>query len=799
MFGRVSSLDEIKNFPVRIAPYIAEYDSYLRGVEWVAYGNGAMEFNPSDMTVTGIEEGIGWIEARKNGRCIFICYVVTQDIFSQYPDRVQQYLSLDGTAIGTMSCKTYEQNPDVDPLLLRTEWYLCAISMSKAGKSDDEIRAALNEKFELRMTDDLFRIFISEIEFGDRGGYTRENLKLSFDGLRSLLNFFWFQYAAYSIATLDTVNVYTPVTAQEAIEEQEYARRLSGNYRGKTDAASLVGKSGKLSMRITYENRQYETVEIDGEKQKIYVPFAMLTGMLLDNEIFSNVEVSNGKVVSDGDRTVVIGLALPGLGENLGLDADVVEIPSYVEISADVTNFEMTNTVTVATNELFNKLDLSGFDKIDQLESKLQELNDGVQQLVSGSSELYDGIATLLEKSDELVAGINQLAEGAQKLKDGSGKLTAGAGELKNGAGELADGLHTLVGHNDELNSGAKKVYETLLLTAQTQLEAAGLALPQDLTIENYNTVLSAVKEALSESNVRKQAQAVALEKITEKVEAARPTITAAVTAEVRKNVEAQVTAAVRELAAVLETQGMTLDDYRKGVEAGVISEEQQKAITAAVDAQMASDGVKAKITAATDLQMQTAEVQALISENTDAQVKQLIESNMQSDGVKAQIEEAVAKAKAGVQSIDQLIAGLDEYDEFYKGIADYTDGAKDASDGADALKQGASDLYDGSVTLDAGIRELLTGILKMKDGAPALTDGIGKLKDGSMQLRDGLQILDEQGMQKLTAAVNGDLKELVARVRATVEVSKDYTAFSGISDEMKGSVRFIIRTDAIK
>lgn len=264
MFGRVSSLDEIKNFPVRIAPYIAEYDSYLRGVEWVAYGNGAMEFNPSDMTVTGIEEGIGWIEARKNGRCIFICYVVTQDIFSQYPDRVQQYLSLDGTAIGTMSCKTYEQNPDVDPLLLRTEWYLCAISMSKAGKSDDEIRAALNEKFELRMTDDLFRIFISEIEFGDRGGYTRENLKLSFDGLRSLLNFFWFQYAAYSIATLDTVNVYTPVTAQEAIEEQEYARRLSGNYRGKTeeilDSFTQNGESSSVVIGTSYNQKKWNEV-----------------------------------------------------------------------------------------------------------------------------------------------------------------------------------------------------------------------------------------------------------------------------------------------------------------------------------------------------------------------------------------------------------------------------------------------------------------------------------------------------------------------------------------------------------
>lgn len=568
-----------------------------------------------------------------------------------------------------------------------------------------------------------------------------------------------------------------------------------------TDAASLIGKSGKLSMRITYENRQYETVEIDGEKQKIYVPFAMLTGLLLDNEVFANVQVSNGKVVSDGDRTVVIGLALPGLGENLGLDADVLEIPSEVEISADVTNFKMTNTVTVATNELFNKLDLSGFDKIDQLESKLQELNDGVQQLVSGSSELYDGIATLLEKSDELVAGINQLAEGAQKLKEGSGELTAGAKELKDGAGELADGLHTLVGHNEELNSGAKKVYETLLSTAQTQLEAAGLTLPEDLTIENYSTVLSKVKESLSESNVREEANAVALEKVTEKVEAARPTITAAVTAEVRKNVEEQVTAAIRNqvLTAVLKAQGMTLESYRQGVEAGLISEEQQAAITAAVDAQMESEAIRTQITAAAEQQMETESVQTLISENTDVQVKKLIESNMQSDEVKEQIEEAVVKAKAGVKSIDQLIAGLDEYDEFYQGIADYTDGAKDASDGADELKKGAGELYDGSVTLDAGVKDLLDGILKMQDGAPALTDGIGKLKDGSMQLRDGLQKLDEQGMQKLTQAVNGDLKGLAARLRATVEVSKDYTAFSGISDEMRGSVRFIIRTDAIK
>ena len=46
----------------------------------------------------------------------------------------------------------------------------------------------------------------------------------------------------------------------------------------------LAGKSGKVTIRFDYTNRQYETVEIDGKQEKVYVPFAVLTGMLLDNE-----------------------------------------------------------------------------------------------------------------------------------------------------------------------------------------------------------------------------------------------------------------------------------------------------------------------------------------------------------------------------------------------------------------------------------------------------------------------------------------------------------------------------------
>ena len=122
-------------------------------------------------------------------------------------------------------------------------------------------------------------------------------------------------------------------------------------------ADDLVGKSGRVTIRFDYQNKQYETVEIDGKQEKIYVPFAMLTGVLLDDDVFTNVEVTNGKLINDGSRTVVIGIAFPGLQENLAISKDKLDIPDYVEITADVSGFRLDMTVTLATNQVFNEFD----------------------------------------------------------------------------------------------------------------------------------------------------------------------------------------------------------------------------------------------------------------------------------------------------------------------------------------------------------------------------------------------------------------------------------------------------------
>lgn len=578
----------------------------------------------------------------------------------------------------------------------------------------------------------------------------------------------------------------------------------------------LKGQSGKVTIRFDYENRQYETVQINGQNQRIYVPFAMLTGMILDNDTFRNVTVTNGKLVNDGDRTVVVGLAFPGLQENLNLSRDQLSIPSSVEITADVTDFSLGMTVTLACNDLFSQLGDVDLGSLDAAGS-LNKLTDAMDQLLNGSSALYDGLTTLLDKSGELAAGVEELAQGAAAIKAGADSLDEGAAELKAGLADLSEGLNKLSANSAALNGGAEQVFNSLLETATAQIRAKGLTAP-DLTIENYAEELNKLIKSLDETTVYENA----LTQVTAAVEKQRPLITQKVTAAVRQEVEAKVTAAVKTEAAtaaqaqvaenVIQTATrMTKKDYDAAVAAGQIPQatqdsvnaaiqaqlsdpDVQKQINAAVEAQMASDTVKNTIKAQTDAQMQTEKVQATISQNVELQVKKAIAENMASDAVQKQLQ----AASEGSKTLIALKASLDDYNAFYLGLLDYTAGVDEAAEGSNELYAGAGDLKDGTAELRAGAAKLYAGVLQLKDGTPALVSGVTQLKDGAMQLSEGLQQLNKEGIQKLTKLLQDDLGDLTARVQATIDVSKDYRSFSGISDDASGQVKFIYRTDEI-
>ena len=164
----------------------------------------------------------------------------------------------------------------------------------------------------------------------------------------------------------------------------------------------LAGKSGHVVIRCEYTNNQLEKVELNGKEQEVYVPFAVLTGMVLDNDIFKNVEVTNGKLINDGNRSAVVGMAFPSLQENLKIDKDKFEIPDYFEVSADVKNFSLTNTVTLATNEVFNNISFSKSDELSNLSDSMTKLSDAMTQLMDGSSSCMTDLTVCLQSQTSL-------------------------------------------------------------------------------------------------------------------------------------------------------------------------------------------------------------------------------------------------------------------------------------------------------------------------------------------------------------------------------------------------------------
>ena len=482
-------------------------------------------------------------------------------------------------------------------------------------------------------------------------------------------------------------------------------------------AESLAGKSGKVTIRFDYTNNQYKNVSIDGKNTKIYVPFVMLTGLLLDNDIFTNVEISNGKIINDGDRIIAVGFALPGMQENLNLSRDKVDIPDFVEITADVNNFALSNTLTVAANSIISDLDVSKLDSADDLQASLTELSSAMSKLLDGSSELYGGLSELLLKSKELISGVDKLANGASALSDGAAALSAGLSEL--------------VSNNDTLNAGAKQVFDTLLSAVSQKLKDNGITV-DTLTVENYKTVIGGLLENPTDSQKA------------ELINIADAALNAKLSA---IGVPQNYYGAVKVLLATKLSSGETQESAMAEIAAMLqnISDPQNAAAIGAAAA--------------------TAE-----SENG----KQIINAfclNLANQTLEPTVKEAVAQ--------------LDGYNEFYKGVLAYTAGAKQAYDGSTELKNGAKELSDGANAL--------------KSGSSQLVGGVQQLTDGSKRLADGLKEFNEKGISKLTSLAGDDLGSLVTRIKATVEVSRDYKSFAGIADGTDGDVKFIYRTDEIK
>lgn len=237
--------------------------------------------------------------------------------------------------------------------------------------------------------------------------------------------------------------------------------------------ADLKGKSGHLKIQVDYTNKEKKTVSVDGKQEEVYTPFVMMTGMILPNETFSNVTIDNGKVISDGSKNIVVGFGMPGMKESLNLDESKTEdltIPESLCVEADVTDFTMSSTFTVALTDLLDDIDFDNIVDVDSLKSSLDELEDAALQLVSGSDTLADGAGTLADGVNSYTEGADTLNDAIQKYLGSNGELNGSVTEYVNGVNKvvkgvqdytdgtnaLADGVTVYIGGEQQLKEGAK-------------------------------------------------------------------------------------------------------------------------------------------------------------------------------------------------------------------------------------------------------------------------------------------------------------------------------------------------------
>ena len=156
------------------------------------------------------------------------------------------------------------------------------------------------------------------------------------------------------------------------------------------------------------------------------------------------------------------------------------------------------------------------------------------------------------------------------------------------------------------------------------------------------------------------------------------------------------------------------------------------------------------------------------------------------SAGVRKLYGEGIQPLAVGMQSLNNSVP------ELMKGIQTLNAGAETLDSNSATLKAGVN-------TLNSKGGELKAGVTALDNNSGNLSSGAAKLKDGAQTLSDGMIQFDEEGIQKLSDAYHGDVEALLDRVDLVLDAGQSYHTFSGLKDDMSGSVKFIIRTEAIE
>lgn len=534
----------------------------------------------------------------------------------------------------------------------------------------------------------------------------------------------------------------------------------------------LAGKSGHVKIRFDYENNTIETVTVKDAEYQVPIPFTAVTAAFLPADSFSNIKAENGKVIKMDDQAIVMGVALPGLKKTLRLEAwepaEDIDIPDFVEIEADASDFSLDFTATMITNGLLEDLKEEDLEDLYDMSDGMDDLTEAIDDLTEGTDDLYEGLDEVQDYLDKYVDGVKSLDKGIGSLADGVSKMSKQKEKLAAGADTLSNGLHELLTSVNTISAGSaggEDPAELLKAIKNLSSQAKDLSALIEAADQDHDEMVQFTEDA--SACVKK------MKKSYKKAKKALKEIDL-------QSIDSKATSLARKQAAA--AVGNALAD--SGLSKKQIKKIKKK-VRNSIDLSGVSDEQAAKVTKAIDrLSAPKVSVPEISWDREKAQ-KLLKKMNKQMDIIISYSDALLGMTKQAA-ALGKTLSGLSE-------------GVNALSKGSDDLATGVKAFCKGVNAIDTGASQLKSGSKQLKKAGGKMVDGMGELKDGVKEMSDGLNDFKEDGLEDLKKTAGPEMKRIVNTIKALKESDTGYFNYSGILPGKTGEVRFLIETEEIK
>ena len=493
-------------------------------------------------------------------------------------------------------------------------------------------------------------------------------------------------------------------------------------------------KALPIDVKVTYalDGQEAALEDIIGKSGHLTV-----TVNLKNNET-GTVNV-NGK-----DRTIVtplitaVGVILGGDASNMTAEHGMIESAAKSSVAAFVTLPGVKDS-------------LSGLlpDEVDSIEDYLQDtvtVEADVEDFTCPQVMVACATSTAALGTDNVfdLSSINDLTDGINQLNDAMSQLMNGASQLVDGTSQLAGGVLALLDGANTLNNGAAALDDGLgqltngldTLSANNAALNAGAQQVADGVLASANKTLKEgglIDEDMTWSNYE------------------------AVIDNILTMNDKTLAAGRKKMVRTIWEQEPSFKDSQLDLALYLSATKTNHDLEAAL-----------KLMQNFDASMLTGALEMV----TNADAKNTAKAEL-----KYQVENSQDMA-----DVRALKTSLSQIQFFVSSVNQYTAGVQTAADGAHSAK-------DGSAQLAAGTKTLY-------DGVNTLNTGAGQLNDGAGQLNDGLNQFNEEGISKLTGALDQDqLHGLKTVLDEMTDRLNDYTSFAGAPDDAESSVKFVYKT----